>query len=264
MAAIAVAIAVVLAAGLWRYQERIVFRPPGPPFPEAGGARRIDFTASDGQALFAYLVGQPDSGLVIVFHGNADLAGWQMSWARELSHRTGRAVLLPEYRGYAGLGGVPTYAASALDARAAYSLARDTLHVPARRIALYGHSLGTAIAAELARDVAPEVLILVSPLTSARDIARRISVNAVLLYRTGLARVHYDTERIVRMLDAPVWVAHGARDSVLPVEMGRRVFAAARVKGELLVIDAAEHNDLLHVAGERYWQWLERALQRPD
>jgi hypothetical protein len=259
--AVAVAIFVVLSVALWHFQERVVFQPPGPPHPGPGDSRRIDFEAPDGQPLFAYLVGNPGpAGLVIVFHGNADLAGWQIPWATELARRTGRAVLLAEYRGYAGLPGAPTYAGGALDALAVYGIARDTLRVPPDHIALYGHSLGSAIAAELAQEVGPEILILVSPLSSARDMAGRISANAVLLYQTGLARVRYDTEQVVRSIDTPVWVAHGLRDDIIPTEMGRRVFAAARVKGKLLLIEGAGHNDLLALGGDRYWQWIQQAL----
>ena len=256
------AVCIVLGMLLWHVQERVVFQPPGPPYPGAQGVRRIDMHAEDGQPLFAYLVGElSGTGLVLAFHGNADLAGWQIPWAAELSRRTGRAVLLAEFRGYGGLQGVPTYAGTRLDARAAYAVARDTLGVPHERIALYGHSLGSAIATELAREVNPEVLVMIAPLTSARQMAHRISPGAILLFGTGLARVHYDTEAIVRSLNTPVWVAHGVDDAVVPAEMGQRVFGAAKVQGELLVLDTAGHNDVVEQGGERYWQWLGRSLR---
>jgi fermentation-respiration switch protein FrsA (DUF1100 family) len=251
-----------LAAMLWSQQERIVFQPPGPPHPPGGSARRIDFSAPDGQPLFAFLVAERNAGrgLVIVFHGNADLAAWQIPWAEEVARQSGRAVLLAEYRGYGGLSGAPTYASGQLDARGVYSVARDSLGVPPERIVLFGHSLGSAIAAELAREVKPEALVLVAPLTSVRDMARRISPAAAVLYWLRLARVHYDTEAIVRSLDVPVWVAHGTDDEVIPMEMGRRVFDAARRKGELLVVERGDHNGLVETARERYWDWLTRAM----
>ena len=262
IAVAALIVGIILAAILWHGQERIVFQPPGPPHPDARGVRRIDTQAEDGQPLFAYLVGESTAaGVVLVFHGNADLAVWQIPWATELARRSGRAVLVTEFRGYGGLPGAPTYPGARLDARAAYAVARDTLGVPPPKIALYGHSLGSAIATELASEIDPEVLVLVAPMTSVRDMAYRISPTAMLLFWTGLARVHYDTETIVRALDAPVWVAHGSDDGVIPADMGRRVFAAAKVKGELLLVDAAGHNDLVDRAGERYWRWLADALR---
>lgn len=262
VAGVAAAVVGVIAFSLWRQQERIVFQPPPAPWPAAQGVRRIDFQAADGQPLFAFLIGEARAmnGFVIVFHGNADLAAWQIPWATEVSDRTGRAVLLAEYRGYAGLSGTPNYEGSRLDAHAAYAIARDSFGVPAERIALFGHSLGSAIAAELARDTAPEVLVLVAPLTSVREMAGEISSVAVLLYWVRLVRVHYDTEAVVRSLDAPVWVAHGTRDRVVPVRMGRRIFEVARHRGELLLVEGADHNNLIDAAGDAYWRWLTNAL----
>ena len=259
--AVVAAICVVAALLIWHNQERLVFHPPGPPYPDGTGTRRIEFRATDDQPLFAYLVGDvSERGLVLAFHGNADLAAWQVPWATEVSRRTGRAVLIAEFRGYGGLPGTPSYAGSSLDARAAHAVARDTLGVPAGRIALYGYSLGSAIATELARDVGPEVLVLVAPFTSARAMAHRVAPGGGLLYQAGLARTHYDTEAIVRSLETPVWVAHGMRDGVIPMDMGQRVFATARMPGELLLLETAGHTDVVAEGGERYWAWLGRAL----
>src|SRR5687768_15082846 len=58
IAAIVAAICLVAAFLIWHNQERFVFQPSGPPYPDARGARRIDFRAGDGQPLFAYLVGE--------------------------------------------------------------------------------------------------------------------------------------------------------------------------------------------------------------
>jgi fermentation-respiration switch protein FrsA (DUF1100 family) len=257
----AVCALIIFLGMLWQYQERLVFQPPAPPYPDGGSTRRIGFRAPDGQLLFAYLVNHPSQrGVVIAFHGNADLAAWQIPWATELGRRSGYAVLLPEYRGYAGLSGSPAYSTARSDAHAAYGLARDSLEYPPDRIVLFGHSLGSAIAAELASGVRPATLVLQSPLASAREMARQIATPAVVLFWTGLARVHYDTEKLVRTLDVPVWVVHGTHDAVIPVRMGERVFTAAARKGELLLVDDAGHNDLESRGGEQYWSWLLSAL----
>jgi fermentation-respiration switch protein FrsA (DUF1100 family) len=261
---VALFILVALLVLLWKYQERIAFQPSGPPYPGGGSTRRIDFDGADGQPLFAYLVDGPaksaQRGLVIAFHGNADLAAWQIPWATELARRSGYAVLLPEFRGYGGLPGTPGYTAVKSDARAVYVLARDTLGFSAERVVIFGHSLGSAIAAELAYEVRPAALVLQAPLTSAREMARQISLPSVLLFWAGLTRLRYDTEALVRSLDVPVWVAHGSRDDVVPVRMGERVFAAAARKGEFLRIEEGGHNDLEDRGGERYWRWLVGAM----
>ena len=262
--AAALAIALALLALIWWGQERIVFQPSGPPFPEARGARRVEYRADDGQPLFALVVGDDSAartrGVLLAFHGNADLAAWQVPWAEEVARRTGYAVVLAEYRGYGGLPGRPTADGVRRDALAALRVVRDELRPPPGRVALYGHSLGSAVAAELAAGAAPAALVLVSPFTSARAMARIVAARPVELAWSLISRVPYDTEARVRELDAPVWVAHGERDFIIPVRMGRAVYAAARRKGELLLIPRAGHNDVIEAGGEEYWSWLERAL----
>ena len=68
----------------------------------------------------------------------------------------------------------------------------------------------------------------------------------------------------MRSLRCPVWVAHGTRDVVIPVRMGREVFNSAAVKGELLIVDGAGHNDVPEVGGDAYWRWLEAAALFDD
>ena len=261
LVALTVVFVVVLVA-MWRLQERIVWQPPRLAVYPSGEARRIDYASDDGQPLFSYLVGDPSRapGLVIAFHGNADLAAWTVPWATEVHRRTGWAVMVAEYRGYGGLAGSPDYLSSQRDARATYRFAREQLGVDARRIALYGHSLGSAIATELASEHAPSVLILEAPFTSARDMARRMLAPAAVVW-SAVARVHFDTRSSVATLDVPTWVAHGERDGIIPVRMGRAVHASARVPGELLLVPGASHNDLRDVGGDAYWSWLRRALE---
>ena len=256
-------IAAFLVVLTWTFQERIAFQPPRGPWPVPAGVVRADYRAEDGQPLFAYIIGEPGTsrGLLLSFHGNADLAVWQIDWAREASARTGFSVMLAEYRGYMGLGGRPSYAASQRDANAAYRHAVDTLGVPAGRIAFFGHSMGSAIAAELAARHAPAALLLQSPFTSARDMARRVvGYRPPGIIWNVISRLHFDTGARVATLSAPVSVAHGGRDRLIPHAMGERIYAAARVRGQWLFVPEAAHNDVSIRGGEAYWSWMNGAL----
>jgi fermentation-respiration switch protein FrsA (DUF1100 family) len=252
---------------IWRFQERVVFQPPlaSPDAPRP--ARRVEYAASDGHKLFGYVIASERTAsatsraVVIAFHGNADLAAWQVPWAQELVERTGVTVLAAEYRGYAGIVGAPTYLSAAADAHAALDFVRSELRPS--EIVLYGHSLGSAVATELAvqmRPDPPKALVLVSPFTSARDMAMRMLLPPIPGIWPLVSRVHYDTRARVAELDSPVFVAHGQRDLNIPVRMGRSVYAAARRPGELLVVEGAGHNDVPDVGGERYWTWLTGAV----
>jgi fermentation-respiration switch protein FrsA (DUF1100 family) len=253
---------VALIVLAWASQERIVWQPPRVAAMPEGAAQRLSYSADDGQPLQAYLVGDPSraAGVLVAFHGNAELAVWNISWAAEVARRTGWAVLLPEYRGYGGLAGSPDYAGSQRDARAALRMVREQLGVDSTRVAYFGHSLGSAVAAELAAEYPPTALILLAPFTSARDMARAMPGLPLGALWGLIGRVHFDTRARVAALNAPVFVAHGERDLVVPVRMGRDVYDAARVKGELLLVPDAGHNDVASVAAGDYWAWLTGAL----
>ena len=251
-----------LLAMLWMYQERVVFQPPANIPAENVDARRVTYRATDGAELFAYIIGDCANAqtVLLAFHGNADLARWFVPWAKRVQHETGACVVLPEYRGYDGLNSAPTYASSALDARAAYELVHVTLGASSERIVYFGHSLGTAIAAELTTVATPRALVLQAPFSTARAMAARMFLPGLTAFWRIISRVHFETTTRVATLNAPVWVSHGDKDLIIPVRMGREVFAAAAIKGELLIVPGAGHNDVAEVGGRSYWDWLRGAL----
>ena len=268
--AIALMLLTVFVVWLWKNQERIVFQPPSAQPAAPQPARRVVYRASDGQELFGYVLDAPSANgtrpttVVLAFHGNADLAAWTAPWAHELATRAGVTVLIPEMRGYGGIPGTPTYETAMLDSRAALDFARSQLG--AESIVIYGHSLGSAIGAELAAHMeqagrAPAALVLQSPFTSARDMAVRMMMPPIPGLWERISRVHYDTRARVAALDAPVFVSHGTSDLNIPVRMGRAVHESAKRPGELLVVEGAGHNDVGDLGGERYWRWLVSAVQ---
>ena len=251
-----------LLALLWRSQERILFQPPrlyGNPI-ESG---RVTYHASDGQPLAGFIVGDPRtaSGVLLCFHGNADLAMWQLDWAHSVEQHVGYAVMLAEYRGYMSLGGTPTYSTTKLDTLAAYDYLGSAFGVDRTQIAYFGHSLGSAVAAELAEVHRPRALLLQSPFSSARAMARLIVTLPIAVAWRVISRIHFDTVLTVSRLDVPVSVSHGKHDRIVPFRMGLEVYNAAKVKGKLLVVETAGHSDVAEVAGEEYWKWITAALK---
>jgi fermentation-respiration switch protein FrsA (DUF1100 family) len=248
---------------VWWAQERILFQPPKlDEAPVESG--RVYYEAADGQRLIGFIVGDPRTtpGALLCFHGNADLAVWQLDWAREVLRHTGHAVFLAEYRGYMSLGGSPTYSNTKMDAQAAYDHLVSTFGLDRNRVSYFGHSLGSAIAAELAEIHLPSALLLQSPFSSARAMARLIVSAPVVLVWKSVSRIHFDTKNAVSHLDAPVSVAHGKRDRLVPFRMGAEVYEAAKQKGQLLLVDTAGHNDVADAGGEDYWRWIMGALGR--
>jgi pimeloyl-ACP methyl ester carboxylesterase len=90
--------------------------------------------------------------------------------------------------------------------------------------------------------------------------AARMFLPGLTTFWRLISRVHFDTISRVRVVHVPVWVSHGDRDLIIPVRMGREVFDASAIKGELLIVNGAGHNDVAEVGGRDYWDWLRRAL----
>ncbi len=158
------------------------------------------------------------------------------------------------------LGGSPTYSNTKRDAQAARAHLVSTFGINHERLAYFGHSLGSAVAAELAETYPPRALLLQSPFSSARAMARLIVSAPVVLVWKAISRIHFDTVQAVSHLDVPVSVVHGKRDRIVPFRMGVQVHEAAKRKGQFLLVDKAGHNDLADTGGDEYWHWLRTAL----
>ncbi len=205
----------------------------------------LNFRAADGTRLHGWLVPGGGEIALLWFHGNAGNIGDRVELLGELHRELGLAIFILGYRGYGESKGKPSEAGLYLDAEAALGALTERLGVPAEQVALLGQSLGTAVAVELANRHRPAGVILESPFTSVRDMARR---HYPWLPVWSLLRTRFDSLSKIANVRAPVLIIHGEDDMIVPVEMGERVFAAAREPKRLLTIPGAGHNDA-HVIG---------------
>ncbi|HZX97783.1 MAG TPA: alpha/beta hydrolase [Myxococcales bacterium] len=211
-------------------------------FPAPAGARTLPAAGTvvrgDGfRALDAPLPG--GRGTVVLFHGNgedlADAAAMIDLW-RELRF----SVFAVEYPGY-GIArdlGAPSRDAIYASAERALSWVRE------RRpglLVVQGQSLGSAVAAEMARRGFGSRLVLLAPLTSLAEVAQRV---VPWLPARLLLRERFDTSAIAGEVRQPVLIVHGTADEVLPVEMAKRL-SREFPHAELHLIPGAHHNDLL-------------------
>jgi len=195
-----------------------------------------------------------------VVHGNGDLADSWIDWAREVAARTGRSVLLAEYRGYGGLPGRPTYEGVMRDARATRALVQARYGLPPGEVILYGHSLGTGVATQLAVEQGARAVLLEAAITSVDDVGR-LALGPPLSWLLPLiSRIDFAPVDDVRTIDAPVWVVCGGDDELAPAWMGRSVFDAALRKGKFLLVPQARHGNVAERGGDEYWGWLGQAL----
>lgn len=214
-------------------ENRLVFpvalssRRLGPPDARLGlSPERVTTLTSDGVRLVGWQMGSDSAARwILIFHGNAgNLAdgGRPEHYARLRS--LGLNVLTFDYRGYGESESVPTEAGLYRDADAAFAFLRDSLGVPPERTLLFGHSLGSAIAVDLASRVQAAGLILDGAFTSAPDAARSAYpfVPVRLIMRNRFA----SDEKIARAA-MPKLFLHGRWDQVIPLELGRRLYERA-------------------------------------
>ena len=247
---------------LRRFEASVIFHPEraalGGVWRAPRGAEEVWFTTADGVKLYGWLfrAGQrPARAAVIYFHGNGGNLSYCDWVGEELSGR-GFDVLLFDYRGYGRSLGEPAgerglYA----DADAAYDFLTRERGVEPRRVVLYGQSLGTAAAADLATRRECGALVLESGLSSAADMAGVVMPWLPRFVR-GLTKNKLDTAGKIGRVGCPVLVAHGDRDEIIPVSQGRKLYDAAPARRRLEIVGGAGHNDLSNVGGEKYLDTL--------
>jgi fermentation-respiration switch protein FrsA (DUF1100 family) len=186
------------------------------------------------------------------FHGNAGNISHRLENLKLLHDLVGVQVFIFDYREYGRSQGRISREGTFLDAAAAYRYAAATRGIPGGDIVLFGRSLGTALATDLAVKHPCRGLILESAFTNSSDMAKLL---APFLF-DWRPRVPYDNLGKINKVKAPVLIIHGAHDEIIPVDMGRRVFMAANSPKDLYIIPGAHHNDTYMVGGRDYFQRL--------
>jgi len=252
-AGIALVLFALLVGLLWAFQRRLIYLPDAGPEASAEevlpGARDVVLETEDGLRLAAWhLPGHtPEAAAVLVANGNGGHRGLRAPLARALGE-AGLAVLLFDYRGYAGNPGTPSEEGLALDVRAARTFLLEEAGVPADRLLYFGESLGAAVVAELATEHPPAGLVLRSPFV---DLASVGAVHYPFLPVRALLRDRYPVAEHVARVRAPTTVVYGGRDSIVPPEQSRAVAEASAGLHRLVEVPGADHNDAVLLDGDR-------------
>ncbi len=245
-----------------RFFNRMTFQPmPGEPATSLALDVPVEetwITTADGVRLHAFFLPRPGSDRVVVmFHGNFGNATQRLPFARDLA-MLGVSVLVPDYRGYGFSEGTPTEAGLYRDADAAWRHVTDDLGYPPERVIVMGRSLGGAVAVELLSRERAAGLVLVSTLRSARAMARSMGLGLL----APLVGRRLDSESRIPTLGVPLLVFHGEDDEIVPVEQGQTLYDRAAGPKALHRIPGARHNDIIEVAGDRFWTPLGSFLEQ--
>jgi fermentation-respiration switch protein FrsA (DUF1100 family) len=232
-----------VVAVLYVVQRALMYFPDTERIPPAAAglpaAQEILLDTADGERLIAWHVPpRGDRPVVLYLHGNGGALSHRAERFRALT-ADGTGLVAVDYRGYGGSSGRPSEAGLLIDAETAYAFA--AARYPVVRIAVWGESLGTGVAVALAAERPIGRLVLEAPFTSAADLAaRRYPVVPV----RWLMKDQFRSDLRIAAVAAPLLVLHGARDTIVPIEYGERLFGLAREPKRLVRFPQGEHEDL--------------------
>lgn len=263
---------VLAVAGATLLQRSMIYNPPAPEAPPTVAdlpARLERIETADHQQLVAWWSPpRPGKPVVLFFNGNGGRLA-PLQWRMRKLAAGGVGMLAVAYRGYSGSTGSPSEAGLNEDALAAYGwLAK---RYGAQDIIVHGFSLGTGVAVHLAAERPVRALVLEAPYTSMVEVAAErtpwVPVKLLLWDR-------FQSNRWIEHVHAPVLIAHGDHDSVIPFAMGQRLFQLAPGPKVFVRMRGSDHSTMVRDGlYDRMWSfiadppppsWTQARADRPE
>jgi len=225
--------------------DRLVFQPHAASYREGG--RFIKIPTGDGVRVAALYLPHPQARYTLLFsHGNAEDLGDNLEFLEGLQ-RAGFAVLAWDYRGYGASEGTPSEKTLYADGQAVYDYLVQELKTPPERVIVFGRSLGSVAAVDLAARQPVAGLILEGGLVSGQRVLLPFPVFPFDRFR--------NIDKIGKVR-CPVLIIHGTADEVVPFRNGEALFRAAHEPKRNWRVEGAGHNDLAFQVGPEYGRKL--------
>lgn len=245
---------VVVALLVRQFEARFAFYPfagetrtPG----EFGVAHTpLTIETGDGEQLRAWHLHKADAvAQVVYFHGNGgNLSVWTDVLAGIANH--GYEVIAVDYRGFGLSTGAPTEQGLYRDVDATLAVVFGKLRRPELPLIYWGRSIGTVMAAYAANRRAPDGVILEAGFPNARSI---FESSPVMMALTLFATYRFPTAEWMRGVTAPALVLHGDQDSVIPYDLGQRLYESLSGPKHFVTIEGGDHNDPQPPDAALYW-----------
>jgi hypothetical protein len=200
----------------------------------------------------------PEAPVWLFLHGNGSTIGDEVKrpfWF----HQLGFSCLLIDYRGYGrSQGRFPTESSVYEDVEAAWKYLTQNRQIPPSQIFVYGHSLGGALAIELALKH-PEMggLAVEGSFTTMRSMVDHLYRQFGIFPVDWLLHQKFDSLKKVSSLSMPILFIHGTGDRLIPAQMSQSLFEAASEPKKLLLVPEAGHHNVGELGGESYFQALQ-------
>ena len=257
--------------GYLKFNERaLIYQPDSRRVdrPAAGFAlheRPVTYPSTAGVTLSAWIVpaggASPSDRWMLICHGNLGNIGYRQRPEFYASMRDlGINLLAFDYRGYGDSTGAPDEQGLYADAGASYDYLLRTLGVPPGRIVIFGHSLGSGVAIELASRVPAAGLIVEGAYTS---VTGRAQALYPLLPITWISSQRFPSIDRIGSIAMPKLFLHSPEDTVIPYADGRQLFEAARSPKRLVDV-AGGHENAFRVDKTRYYGAIAQLLREVD
>jgi uncharacterized protein len=203
----------------------------------------VEFASADGTKLHGWLVEHPESRAAVLYcHGNAENVGTMGPYLKELRDRQRVTIFVFDYRGYGKSEGSPHEAGILADGHAAQLWLAARLGKKPEDIVLMGRSLGGCVAVDLAANNGARGLVLQNTPTSMPEAAELIYWFVPVRW---LMKNRYDSLSKIARYNGPVLMSHGTADTLVPCDLGRKLFGAATCSHKrFFEIPGGGHNDI--------------------
>lgn len=238
---------------LFFLQERLIFHPQAGPR-SAAGAESVFIDAADGTRLHAWHVkATPGAPLVLYFGGNAEEVSWMV--AEGPRRAPGVGWLLVDYRGYGSSEGSPSEHALVADALRWHEEAGKF----SERIFLFGRSLGSGVAVQLAASRPVDGVILVAPYDSMVELGRHhypfLPVGWMLKHR-------FDSVQRAPQISAPLLCLVAEHDEIIPLVRSKRLYEAWKGPKRWVELLGAGHNST--DGAPQFWSAIRSFLDKKN
>lgn len=236
---------VLLTLFIYFFSDFSIFPAPTPPYKDQDIPGVIKLITQDGKEITAVHLENPAAFYTVLFsHGNAEDLETIFPYL-ELYYNHGFSMFAYDYHGYGSSQGKPSENNTYLDIQAAYEYLTKILNVPAKQIILHGRSLGTGPTVDLASQVDEAGVILESSMLTAFRVVTHVPLFFLDKYRNN---------QKIKKVKTSLLFMHGTNDEVIPFSQGQALYRLATARKEFYAVQDANHNDILQVAGNKYWE----------
>lgn len=183
--------------------------------------------------------------LVMFFHGNGSAVYSNTDIYNDLI-AAGHGVWAVGYPGYPGSKGKPSQETIVIAAKRQYEMLLMTTNTKPNQVVLFGTSLGAGVAAQLAKDVNPAMIIMDAPFNSAVDMAKGMMP---LLPVGLLMKDSYRSDKALEGVNVPMVWLHGTNDQIIPIAQGQKLFDGYNGPKSAHIIEGGGHNNLWFLGG---------------